>query len=70
MVLVTCAASGIGLATMARSEGVPLADKRNAILAQQVIRQEITPQDVARSFLFLACHHAQAITVPATDRSF
>lgn len=55
-------AANRSLAAMALSEGMPLADKRNAILAQQAIRQEITPQDIARSFLFLACDDARAIT--------
>ena len=43
-------------------DGSHLAAARRAVLARQAIATEITPHDIARSFLFLASDDARAIT--------
>lgn len=50
------------LAAIAARDGSDLATAREAVLAQQAIAREILPQEIARSFLFLASDDAVAIT--------
>ena len=55
-------AAQCSLAVIAARDGSDLAEARRAVLAQQAIAREILPQDIARSFLFLASDDALAIT--------
>jgi 3-hydroxybutyrate dehydrogenase len=55
-------AANRSLQTMANDSGTDVATQRAAVLAQQAIGQEVTPDDIANTFLFLACDAARAIT--------
>lgn len=50
------------LAAIATRDGCDIATARRAVLAQQAIPREILPAEIARSFRFLACDDAAAIT--------